>query len=595
MRNPAPLTKYNSDELEKFSNTLSYFLIYGVLLISSLVTILISLSWVFSYEEIQNWHQAKTSDFRRFGEVSEATFTYSRYIFSRGISIVSGILCLIAYTVSYRHHSFLRFYSESISKEIVILSSQFFRIFLELNKKEKWGLFLITLSIIGFQIRNYFYFPIYNDDLASYFYFAEKGILNTALFYPYPNNHIFYNILSSVASNFINDPLLSTRLISFISFLLLLLIIFAFLYRTYSNRWIAYLAIGFCGFFFASGIYGVQGRGYMLFTLFAVFSSFCTLLFTKRNGVGLPALIIVSSVLGAYTIPAFLIPFIGTIAAFIVFSYQKREIQYLKTAFVIVLFVGIGVFLLYLPTVLFSGLESIVDNKFVASDSRNNFYTHIYPIGSAEILSITAGTNTKGWLIFSLLAVSALPLIRKGEDRVWSWFVILICVFGAIFLYNLASRSFMPLRVITYASIYVYISYAMILSFWIEHLKIKHIVYIVVIAITPLLGWWQYKNTVYLNYLFPNSLHVFLDKFYEDTSSTRKTYFSNELVYLHWYFQYRCKQGECPWKLAEDMATSEVVFLTSNNETLTQKGYLLMRVVRDIPYGPNYYIYERNP
>lgn len=586
--------------LEQYKKNFSSVAFMGMVLIVFFVWLLsiigiISLSWFYTYEEILAWSKIKTSDFIRLNEENFAVFTYRSYVLSHWLSIFLWVLYIALLGIAYKYNKTLYKLLKSLSKDITNLLFKFIDTFRSLSKKERWRYFLLTITIIGFQLKNYFYFPFFGDDLASYVYFSQNGLLITSIFYPIPNNHIFYNLLTSLFSNFIIDPLLSTRLISFFSFHLLILILFVYLYRTYRNKWTAFLAIAFCGFFFTSSIYSIQGRGYMAFSLFTLISGISLSLYVENKNPTLLILMVFSSVLGAYTIPTFLIPFIGITIAFLIFSLQKRDTGMLKSVFLYILFVGLGVFYTYLPTFLFSGINAIVSNKFVTTDARDNFYNYVYPIASAEVMSLLAGTNKKGWLIFLILGCLSIPLLKKHQ-KVRNWILLSMCIVGAIFLYNLVSRSFMPLRVVTYASVYIYVTYAIILTYWIAYFRFKQTLYVGALSLIPFLGWWQYNHTVYLNYLFPKKLHEVNEKYLNKVFVDGKlAYISNELKYLHWYYIYKSQLTNQGQALASQPSSADLIFLPSEDSQLRNKGYRLAEEVEEIDYSPNYFIYEKIP
>ena len=575
---------------------LSWFLLF--VLVGSLlgITVIISLSWFYSYEEILYWYQEKTYDFLRLKEESEAGFTHSRYKLSRVTGIFLWFVCILVFSLLFKYRKIVKTGLISVSKEICLLISTSSGVLLSIPKKEKWALVLLWSMIIGFQIRNYLHFPFFGDDLASYVYFARNGPLITAIFYPIPNNHIFYNLLSSLTAAFTDDPLLSTRLISFISFHLLMLVLFLYLYRTFTNKWIAYLAVAICGFFFASSIYSVMGRGYMLFSLMTLLAGISLLQYVETRRLVMLFVIITSSVLGAYTVPTFLIPFLGLMMSLLVFSFLYQDKKLLQAGILCGVLVGIGVLLLYLPTFLFSGADAILSNKYVSADSRQNFYTYAYPIAVAEVLSLTAGTNTKGWLVFMILGVLSIPLLRRNENKARNWLILSLCIFAAIFLYTLVSRSFMPLRVLTYASFFVYVSYAIVIAYWIERIKPGRRLYPVAVILIPIVGWWQYQHTVYLSYLFPEKIHNITRNFVDRIIYDGKTaYISTELKYFHWYYIYRNEIAEHSIALKTNPLEADLIFLTSEAEQLNNEGYALIKTVKGIEYSPDYYIYERNP
>ena len=154
----------------------------------------------------------------------------------------------------------------------------------------------------------------------------------------------------------------------------------------------------------------------------------------------------------------------------------------------------------------------------------------------------------------------------------------------------------MPLRVLTYASFFVYVSYAIIVTYWIERCRLGKIIYPIVLLLITLLGWRQYKHTSYLSYLFPERIHEVTQDFVDRVIYNGETaYISTELKYLHWYFIYRNHLANDNFPLKSDPISADLIFLTSAEEHLIKEGYQLVEVVQGIEYSPDYYIYTRNP
>lgn len=264
-----------------------------------------------------------------------------------------------------------------------------------------------------------FFYPLTGDESYSYSFFVRQGLVAVTSFYPLPNNHILYNILSWCAFQVSSNYYWATRLAGLVSGLLGTGLLYL-LWLRFSNFTVATLAVfAFClspyGF-----AYSVLGRGYFLASWLAG-TGFCAVLGLLRaphpryERVGWVALVL-SSILGCYTIPTYLyalLSFFGIMLAYFCWPGQRRRLPDLGLAAALV---AAGTLLLYAPVVLVSGLASLVSNVYVQGVSFPVFWADLSrTINATEYLLLGQERLATPLLVLGSLALG-IGVTRAPND-----------------------------------------------------------------------------------------------------------------------------------------------------------------------------------
>ena len=481
-------------------------------------TAIISLSWVYPLEEIIAWKHESTPLFHEIMVDFDIPLSYERYQLARAFSLFL-ILLLLTFTFIFFRYSQKWMTSVQRLSKFALLQLQYnWHSFQRLSFYEKGGLIAILLLSVIYRIYLFFYLPPQVDELETYYSFVKEGFLLTNVFYPYPNNHVFFNYFYLLSSHLFDHVLLAARLPSFIFYHLLLLLIFFGILRYCKSTKAAFASVLLCMFLFPSSVYAMQGRGYILFSwlmLLAVFSLLLALEQRKWQNEALTVFVLTSA-LGAFTIPVFLLPFISMLLFAGGKILLRRDWLMLKKGIVSVLMVGLLVSFCYLPIFIFSGLGAITANQFVLPSQVHNFYTDVAPLVVAEMLSYLASTPTKGWVVWFIFGILGLRMFFKAEVRVVNWLVLAGLTGLTIILHGLSMRVFMYERTATYAVYMLYPAIALILVYHVEELlsgKIKKAVYIMAIVALPVFSYFQYQHNTYEWSLVPNRHHEILRKY----------------------------------------------------------------------------------
>ena len=287
--------------------------------------------------------------------------------------------------------------------------------FKKLNKIERISLssFIILLIIQRLWLSSITY--VIYDEAWTYLAFTSKNPLVAACFYPTSNNHILFSHLTQFTKLLPFDILTNLRLSTLIPNILAVITLFICL-RKYVKPLAAWCGIVLFAFSFPMVYYGFVARGYSLIVLFFIvgFFSLIEILQNFENKKAWYRLLI-SSVLGFYTIPIYLYPFVSLFGFSMIFFWvNKNKTAVLKTI-KYALATCIITFAVYTPVFAVSGIQSVTSNKFVnplsIKEVMSGFFTHIH-----QTFHFFTTSNNSYIFAFFLLTIIVLAL-KKIEFK----------------------------------------------------------------------------------------------------------------------------------------------------------------------------------
>lgn len=226
---------------------------------------------------------------------------------------------------------------------------------------------MINLSfvvVIGLISVGFLFYPLSVDELSSFLFFVDRGFHVSLVYYPSPNNHVLFNLMATGVSMVSGSAVVIMKVSAFV--------IASFVLRTIQVVFIQWfplitgnIAFVFLGLNFNVAYYSVHGRGYMLvlgLTLVLLFSVWKIIIEGERKWSLVAAFAIA---FGLYTIPIFLYPLIAVgLWGVGVALFRKKY----RDAILIVTAVTFGCWIagvMYVPILLFNGIESLIGNKWV--------------------------------------------------------------------------------------------------------------------------------------------------------------------------------------------------------------------------------------
>lgn len=246
----------------------------------------------------------------------------------------------------------------------------------EASLKEKQFLYL---SILIFAIINFIAiitFPLHIDEAFSFVFLVDRGFLTTLTFYPGPNNHVAYLLLSSLVKLVSDNPLICLRLPVFIISIVFFFQLYLFI-KSLSNWKSGLLGTWFFfltpyGFFYSS-----HGRGYLLMSLCVLLILISGLRWMKNERNTDLLLFILFTSLGLFTIPTFIYPLSSVILLVVVSRIMERRRKQLIMFLISCGIASLLTLLFYSPILILNGVDSITGNSWVQPLDVNAWYQQL--------------------------------------------------------------------------------------------------------------------------------------------------------------------------------------------------------------------------
>ncbi|WP_165024513.1 glycosyltransferase family 39 protein [Dysgonomonas sp. ZJ279] len=231
--------------------------------------------------------------------------------------------------------------------------------------KTKKALLVLAIPIVS-SIYLGLTIPVSYDEAFTFLNFTNKPFYYCMIFYPYPNNHVLHSLLTNITDCIPFLPtLFCLRLTAIISSILAWTIAYSFVKRFYSQK-VAMFVVGIVSMTFMSVYFNFMARGYGMVTLFFIIALYASYNIIKNNNRTKDWLFfMVSSVLGFYTMPSFLYPFVILNALILIYNYRNIKKQIVYNVLTIA-----SVILLYAPIMIVDGIKALTGNQFVEPKSR---------------------------------------------------------------------------------------------------------------------------------------------------------------------------------------------------------------------------------
>lgn len=344
-------------------------------------------------------------------------------------------------------------------------------------------LLLPTLAIVYYAIN----LPISYDEAWTYLNFSSRTFIVSLTYYPAPNNHILHSILTNI-TNFIFPtlPLFSLRLPTIIVSLMIYLIGIYSIKKHY-NQNVSFASVGIFSVLFMSIYYGYMSRGYALILLFFIVSFHFVLNIIKNpNNVRDWVWFTIFSILGFFTMPSYLYAF-ATLNVVLLFSTLKKSVFINQVKYSVITIIATTI--LYLPTIIISGLNSLTNNKFVAPKSREFVFSKL-PEFLFKTLEGIAGVNAI--FLLSIIIISLFLLFRNKD-----WFhTKLFTLFLIMPPFLLLTHSVIPFsRTFNYYGFIIVLLFCISIHSFLE--KIKTNTLIIIIICLQILFIFNFNNKIY--------------------------------------------------------------------------------------------------
>lgn len=390
-----------------------------VLVIFSISALLLGCGWIVTKYHYDTFLLAVSHDIYKpelFGELLGNRIGYYCFLLLKG-----GIYLLIATWFFFLIRAFLfkkplpgkwaeRWINGAIS--IITKNYSFFRSLPRIVKVALGGILVIeTLSLAYFSVT----LPYDYDEAFSYLYFSGMGMLSSWFFYPLPNNHVLYNILSSIALHLPLPVVPATRVISLVAAIIATWYFFKLMTQCVSKV-SATMATALLVFSYPFLLYGVQARGYMLLLLCALLCVYsCVNIIGGKARRKYYALFILSSIAGFLTIPSFLYCFLPVSLVLFLNAVRLKSYHEIRSTVIANLAIVIGTLALYTPIIWRNGFHALTSNNGVVARGadyiKDNIGNHLQE--TWDLLTGYLGINIYFWALLVILLVTS--FFKRGN------------------------------------------------------------------------------------------------------------------------------------------------------------------------------------
>lgn len=367
----------------------------------------------FTYQVLSFYNKTDKIDFFRQEFLSTSRFFALKFAFITLYSF-SSILFFWKRKILKRYSLY---YKNKISSEIKIISTTILNKVKAVCKQLSFVQKVILIIPFFIYIIFWWLYGWQNDEVFSYTFLVDRGMLVCATYYPGPNNHIAFLIFAALLNNLIPSffsDFICLKFPATLAAVFSLWLIWGFFYQKNQKflAWIVFVLVAFhWGFFF----YATHGRGYTWIVLFFLFTCFAVFKLISNQKNSSPHskkywyLWGVSLILGCYTLPIFIYVWFSSLMGLWIIGTPKIRKESIFASFV----VGLIILFLYTPILIFNGLSAIISNSWIAPLSVSNWFQH-FPTYLWEIHGITG--------ILALITSLTLFFSKKEYRKVCIYF-----------------------------------------------------------------------------------------------------------------------------------------------------------------------------
>ncbi|MEO8471199.1 MAG: hypothetical protein ABI477_03365 [Chryseolinea sp.] len=418
-------------------------IVYLLYLMGTLACVL-----VFDHEALVSWYTKHYPNAYSINDYATRYFTSSHYdtVYRWApflMLALSSILLWLFINMKAVHSGIGRLWSEG-GEMIKVISDSLS------NLSARQRALLISAIALLLMIKVYLLatLPYQIDEAFNFIYFVHQGPIHVTTF---SNNHVLYNLITTVWWRLIPEPIIASRITSVFSGLFINILIYAITRSFYDYRAALFMMM-VTGLTFWTNVFSAQGYSYMLMTLFWLIS--VTALFLSRaKQRGGHALCIACFVLGFYCTKLFVIPFASIIIFWIILTIHQRE----TITKLVVIRIGVTIFatsvlstLLYLPMWVWSGSDALF-----AIDIANHDLLSKAPI-LLESFSMTAEVNSRSYFIIGSCVLLGLICFKRLNSKLQMLLILNLATFIALFVFIMIRHVYPPARSLIFMNILFY-------------------------------------------------------------------------------------------------------------------------------------------
>ncbi|MGB0525392.1 MAG: hypothetical protein ACPGJS_20625 [Flammeovirgaceae bacterium] len=578
---------------QKVEKVLPYLLLGSGVGYVLFIVCLLSCFHLFTYQNIVDLVQEQYPHLAKFDEWQRQLFTLQHYRRFQYLSyFIVPVLGIVLYFMIFT--SIALNACKSLSVSTLKLLRKGWHSWSTLENKDQIWLVAVLLGVSLFRAHYFLQTAILADDeTRSYAWFSSQGWWLSLAHYPEPNNHVLYNLFTVFWLKVGIPDLLAIRLTSFISLIGILLIGFTLAKQFYSLTAARYVLLSL-GITFSANLYACQGRGYLLLSFWALLALVTLWLWiNKKLGT---ALFVCCCVLGFFTIPTFIFPYLF----FLVISLWKGAKNVLAVKKVILMHMTIGglTLLLYLPLLLFSSPSALFANEYVAKHDYQFLLDNTWLI--IEYFNYIVGVPAKAIFFLGVSVSVALILWRKKQlhQQTKQMLSSVLLAIGLAILLVLLQAYYPPHRTFTYLAFWLAIGLALLLTDLMRTVRLIltpwRLFLVGGMLLVSLHYWHQSFQAHYLNFMLSNQPFVDLRTAYLPLREQQvKTIFSEDRYCFpcQHFDKFALLNGNrLRWvDEVNDLLEADALIITDSTRTIPSQFYLSTVVERR--YLAPHYIY----
>ena len=383
------------------------------LLMGAAILLLSGLPFAVVHEKVIHLSQGKATFYTE-------SFHYS--IFSK-LRLLGGFLIMLGAVAAFEHKAIASAARKSAEdfRDFRADAKQLVRnAWRELTLLEKS--LLIGSLVLGAGLRILFLNgPLRYDEAASWRLFSSMPFYVTISFYPYPNNHVFFNLLSHIVQAVLGDGRWAIRMTSFFFGLAVIPAAWLTLRSLYGR------SAGLTAALYAASaqmivLYSVNARGYTQITVFVLLLILvASYLLQKRSSAAWMVFVLLAS-LGAWTIPTMLYPFLMVAVwlggnFFLGLTGRERQTA-IRDLVIASVATGVLTLLLYSPVLIVSGLDALTSNEWVTGQGFGGYLASLPGAVGATVLDWMRDIPSPLLILIAIGWIAAIVFRSPKRNRV---------------------------------------------------------------------------------------------------------------------------------------------------------------------------------
>jgi hypothetical protein len=528
-----------------------------------------ALLWFINYDTFCIYLLSAAGKLNRLDEFERTVFPVHKYPYLQIGLAITTIGYLSATVLCWKYTSVI---AQKLTYGVTTIQARKTYFIKSFTVREHCAVSICWLLLTGWSVYKCITLPISYDEAWTYLNFTSTNVFVSASYYPAPNNHILFSLLTNFSALLPLPPKVAVRfpnlLISIGSFWIVL-----YIFRALFRSGIAVFLTVSLYVSYPFSLYSTQGRGYLLYILFAGLSFY--FMYTNRYKKSKNRWILfgLSSLLGLYTIPSFIYASasIGLCGA-LWFLCTKDWTGLLKFGITGIL-TGILTITAYIPVFLVNGLSAVTNNPFVEEKSfgyiREHIFAHLQ--GTANWFW---GTLPVGYVLtLIVMTFSAFAAVRQQKYIFLAASIVICFLLPVVFIFL---QSVIPFeRTWSYLIFFQILALGTILEAFISN--VKPMTLIAGTAVLIILGIPFFHSTYQKSYQIDFETKSIADYLLKQKYQRLFIQEDYQGVLLYYYFRtsgqaYQVDNGYLGAKL-DETKKYHCLILSSHNLTVDPVGY----------------------